>query len=309
MEPADKLSEIEQRMKRVEELLARITSQCEALIQGRQQNIQEVLFSQVAYLGDHRALTYLRSGQKIFVDTRSVDVATHLMFGGYWEPHYATAFSRFPKPGHVVLDIGANHGFYALLAASRVAPNGHVYAFEPNPRFHPLIKASISVNGLDGVITLVDKAVADREGEVMLAFDDHWSAGGHLRAGVPNATTALRPGEQTCAVQAVVLDRLFPELRVDVMKMDIEGAEGPALSGMTALIERSPDLKIMMEFCPLMMSAFKQDAGFVVEFLDSRGFMCWTIGDDGSLAPARWQALLAQHDKVQNVIVSRQGVV
>src|SRR2546428_9248136 len=105
MEPGDKLNEIERRMKRVEELLARITSQFEALIQGRQQNAQEVLFSQVAYLGDHRALTYLRSGQKIFVDTRCVDVATHLMFGGYWEPHYATAFSRFLKPGHVVLDI------------------------------------------------------------------------------------------------------------------------------------------------------------------------------------------------------------
>jgi len=79
---------------------------------------------------------------------------------------------------------------------------------------------------LDGLVTLVDKAVADREGEVVLAFDDHRSARGHLRPDLPHPTTAAYPDERTCAVQAVVLDRLFPELRVDVVKMDIEGAEG-----------------------------------------------------------------------------------
>ena len=57
-----------------------------------------------------------------------------------------------------------------------------------------------------------------------------------------------------------------------------------------------------------MMSAFAQDAKYVIDFLRSRGFMCWTINDNGSSNPAHWEDLLVKYDKVQNVIVSRQSI-
>jgi FkbM family methyltransferase len=308
MERDNTLEDLGQRLQRIEASLASIARQLEALTKSRPRLVQEILFSQSAYLGDHRALTYLRSGQKIFVDTRCVDVGSHLLLGGAWEPNYAAAFARLLKPGQVVLDVGANHGVYALLAAGHVAANGHVYAFEPNPRLSSLIKDSIAVNGLTSLITLVEKAVADREGEMTLVYEDQHSAQGHLQPDSSQGMTGSEPRELTCIVQAVVLDRYFPDLRIDVVKMDIEGAEGSALTGMAGLIDRSPDLKIMMEFCPMMMSRFVQNAEYVVEFLSSRGFTGWSINADGSLAPTEWPALLAQYEVVQNVIVSRQSV-
>ncbi len=308
MEPDDKFDELDRRVQRIEASLVRIAGQMEMLAKARHQIIQDILYSQAAYLGDHRALTYLRSGQKIFVDTRCVDVGSHLLLGGSWEANYAAAFTRLLRPGQIVLDLGANHGVYSLLAASHVAPGGHVYAFEPNPRFHSLIRDSIAINGFDSLVTLIAKAVADREGEMVLTFDDPHSARGRLRTDLPPSATGVEPTELTCVVETVVLDRQFPDSRIDVVKMDIEGAEGPALSGMVALIDRSPELKIMMEFCPRFMSAFMQNAEYVTEFLASRGFLCWKVNVDGATVPARWDALLAEPDTVQNIVVSRQGV-
>jgi len=310
MDDTQRLNELLARVARIEEAVTQAASQINKLAQAYNQGLQETYFSQATYLGDHRALTRLRSGQMIYVDTRSVDIGSHLMFGGRWEPNYTGAFARLLKPGNVVLDIGANHGVYALLAAARVAPNGHVYAFEASRDFCELIRASISVNGLDRLITLEHRAVADRAFETTLSTDLEMSGGGHLVAeghAEPAATSARGIKSQT--VQCIALDDYFsdPAQRVDVIKMDIEGAEGLALKGMANVIGRSPNLRIMMEFCPLMLSRFPYNAEFIIDFFKAGGFMCWTINPDSSLAPARWESLLAVPDAIQNVLISRQS--
>jgi len=311
MDDTQKLNELLARVARIEEAVTQTSSQINKLANAYNQGLQETYFSQATYLGDNRALTRLRSGQMIYVDTRSVDIGSHLMFGGKWEPNYTGAFERLLRPGNTVVDIGANHGVYALLAAARVAPNGHVYAFEASQDFCELIRASISVNGLDRLITLENRAVADRAFETTLSTDVQMSGGGHLVAeghGEPSATSARGIRSQT--VQCIALDDYFadPAQRLDVIKMDIEGAEGLALKGMANLIGRSPNLKIMMEFCPLMLSRFSYNAEFVVDFFKSADFMCWTINPDSSLAPARWESLLAVPDAIQNVLISRQAL-
>ena len=284
---------------------------------------QDTLFSQAAYLGDHRALTYLRNGQKIFVDTRSVDIGTHILLGGTWEANYMAAFARQIRAGDIVLDIGANHGIYALAAGAQVGSKGHVYAFEASCHFSELIRASISVNGLDSVVSIINAAVAAATGEAVLGFDDHWSGRGHLvspsvNEGAPSPTGSERlpqplglPREsKTEKIRCVALDEYFadPMTTIDVVKMDIEGGEGPALQGMAGLLERSPRVKIMMEFCPRMMSRFDCNATDVIAMLEAGGFMCWTINADSSLAPVRWPALLEAPDMIRNVLVSRQAV-
>jgi FkbM family methyltransferase len=309
MENTHQLTELSNRLRKIEEAVASISANLAALAQAHNQGVREILFSQVAYLGDYRALTYLRSGQKIFVDTRSVDIGTHLMWGGQWEPEYVAAFLKLLKPGDKVLDVGANHGVYALLAAPKVAPVGHVYAFEPSRNFCELIRASVSVNGLDQLVTVVNRAVADREFDTDLLADVHWSGGGHLigeGGDAPQADTNLLRETVHC----ITLDDYFPNPAdtVNVVKMDVEGAEGLVLKGMAGLIDRSPTLKIMMEFSPKMLARFPCDAVFVRDFLESRGFMCWTIRPDGSLAPAGWESLLASPTALQNIVLSRQGL-
>jgi FkbM family methyltransferase len=311
MDDTQRLEQLLARMTRIEEWIAQTSSQIAQLVHAYNHVLQETYFSQSAYLGDHRALTRMRSGQLIYVDTRSVDIASHLLFGGRWEHHYAAAFERLLRPGDVVLDIGANHGVYALLAATRIAPNGHVYAFEASRHFCDLMRASISVNGLTRLVTVEHRAVADRAFETTLAADVHMSGAGHLVAEdqfAPDATSSPRTRMEK--VTCIALDDYFVDAaqRVDVIKMDIEGAEGLALKGMARLVDRSPTLKVMMEFCPGMLARFACNAGFVIDFFESRQFMCWTIKPDSNLVPARWQSLLATPDAIQNVMISRQAL-
>ena len=309
MDDQHKLGEMLARIARIEDAIGKISSQVNTLAQAYNQGLQETFFSQSAYLGDHRALTRLRSGQLVYVDTRSVDIGSHLMFGGHWEAHYTAAFERLLRPGNVVVDIGANHGVYALIAAARVAPNGHVYAFEGSEHFCELIRASISVNGLDRIITVVNRAVADRAFETTLVADVQMSGGGHLAAeGVSEAPPASSLGTRSQAIQCIALDDYFsdPVQKVDAIKMDIEGAEGLALKGMARLVDRSPTVKIMMEFVPHLMARYPCDAAYAVDFFKARNFMCWTINPDASLAPARWESLLDGPSVIRNVIAARQ---
>jgi FkbM family methyltransferase len=318
-----KIDDVAIRLRRMEEALARLAANVNNLSQGLVTAVNDTLFSQGAYLGDHRALTYLRNGQKIFVDTRSVDIGTHMLLGGTWEANYMAAFARQIHPGDTVLDIGANHGIYALAAGLQVGANGHVYAFEASRHFSALIRASISINGLDGVVSIINAAVAASTGEAVLNFNEQWSGGGHLASssdaeGSPTlggvqhlpAPLGLPRTSMTETVQCVALDEYFsdPAMTIDVMKMDIEGAEGLALKGMAALLERSRRIRIMMEFSPRMMSNFECNATHAVAMLEAGGFMCWTINSDSSLAPSRWPSLLESPDTIRNIVVSRQNV-
>jgi FkbM family methyltransferase len=300
------LADIDGRLRRIEESLNRLTAAQGQL--GRAMNA--TLFSQSVYLGDHRALTFLQNGQKMFVDTRSIDVGTHLLLDGWWEPDYMAAFGRLLQSGQCVLDIGANHGIYALAAAQRVGPHGKVVAFEPNAQLCDLLRASVSVNGLDKIVEVVQCAVGNADGEAVLAFDEHWAARGQVRSGIEALAAAGGAAWRSERVRCITLDRFFADVDrpVDLVKMDVEGCEGLVLDGMKNLVERSPHLRIMMEFCPSMLATHPRDAEFVIEFLESRKFMAWAIESDGSVKPISWSGMAGEPDVVRNIIASRQAI-
>ena len=324
-----RLEELDGRMHRIEDLLSTLSENVgllgtdvgqaygllaqsyDRLEQTYNQILQRIAFSETTYLGNNRALTYLKTGHKIFVDTTSIDIGTHLMFGGEWESQYTNAFMKLLKEGNNVLDIGANHGVYSLLAASKVAPSGHVYAFEASRSFFNLIMDSVSVNGLSNIVTVVHSAVADRDFETTMVFDKHYSGGGHLMGEKDDVITSnIEQRIKTEKVHCISLDNYFSNtnINIDAIKMDIEGAEGLAIKGMLNLIEKSPDLKMMIEFCPSMFSRFEIDTMGVIELLQSRQFKSWLIQPDSSLVHVEWLSLLNNPDLIQNIMVSRQDL-
>ena len=155
-----------------------------------------------------------------------------------YEPHVTAVMRPLLRPGMVMVDIGANVGYYTLMAASRVGPTGKVIAFEPLDDNCALLSMSLKVNRFQNV-TVHPLAVADFEGLVEFVIDD---SNGGINIGDPPAGASL--------VQAVTLDAfLADERRVDIVKMDIEGAEGRALKGMRALLRRHRPL-LFSEFTP-----------------------------------------------------------
>ncbi len=244
--------------------------------------------SQSVYLGDNTAVTFLENGIRILVDTRSIDIGIHLLTLGRWETAYTTLFTRLVKPGDTVIDLGPNHGVYALLAAQIVGPTGRVDAFEPNPRLAKLVDLSLRLNGFASWARVHALGASEAMGTARLVFNDNFSGGG-----------------------AVALDDMFadPTYRPDVIKMDVEGHEGRALRGMRRILERSPDVRIMMEFGPAMMRNAGVGAPEVTAFFESLGHSAWTIDDQGGVVPTTWAALAGQTEGLQNILVARQAPV
>ncbi len=294
---------LQQQIERLEQKLDHVARRQEEILAWLGARLNRVLESQNAYLGDHTALTFLETGQRIYVDTRDVGIGSHLLTFGRWETNYTSVFRRLIRPGQTVFDLGANHGVYTLLGAAATGPGGQVHAFEANPRLAKLTELSAAINGYGGFVSVHHLAVGEAEGVARLVFDHGWSGGGSLFRGDVQEGGA----NEGVACRVAALDALFPDpgFQVHVLKMDIEGAEGRALAGMPRLLERSRDIRLMLEFAPEMLAASGVPAPQVAEFLAARGFRAWSIGADSALTPVEWAMLAATERGVQNILVSR----
>ena len=142
-------------------------------------------------------------------------------FGSYEMPKQK-AVAAVLKPGDIVYDLGANVGFYSLLASILVGPQGKVFSFEPAPRNLLLLRKHLALNGITNC-AVFESAVTDSSGRANFAPAADWSEG-HL-------TTE---SADSFAVPTVSLDELVDsgELPLPQMiKCDIEGAEYSALRG------------------------------------------------------------------------------
>jgi len=168
-----------------------------------------------------------------------VDVREYMGFNVWHRPksfekNERKLFCEAIVPGNVVLDVGANIGIYTLLAAKRGAK---VFAVEADPQNVKLLRHHVHLNGFDDRVTIFHMAAAAKEDTVMLFRNPSNSGGSSIFRGV-----------DPVFVTSNTIDSLnLPP--IDVCKMDIEGAEMLALLGMNATIRRSPNMKMLIEYC------------------------------------------------------------
>ncbi|GGG47754.1 hypothetical protein GCM10010964_38930 [Caldovatus sediminis] len=291
---------LERLERRIEGVAARLEQVAE--------RIEAVRMAQSATLDDSTALTLCASGHMILVDTRCRDIAPHLMMSGVWEPEYLAAFRRLIRPGDTVFDIGANHGVYTLAAAAAVGPAGRVHAFEPNPRYARLVEQSVRLNGFASVVRVHRVAVSDRAGEARLRFG-FAHAGGARLAPDDAEEPAPQGAPRAATVRKVALDAMFrrPETVPHAVKLDIEGHEGFALLGMRGLLERSPGVRLMLEFAPRLMRDAGMGAEATIALLEGLGFRFWTVGADSRLVPTEASQLRAMEGGLMNIVAARQA--
>ena len=109
-------------------------------------------------------------GHKMFLD--SVDTF-HLCTNGYHEPIETDLIKKHVKRGDVVLDLGANIGYFTLILPRLVGEEGKVFAFEPDPENFALLKKNVEINSYQNVV-LVQKAVSNRNGKATLyLYEEH----------------------------------------------------------------------------------------------------------------------------------------
>jgi FkbM family methyltransferase len=150
---------------------------------------------------------------------------------GTYESEKAQLLVRHVKPGGTFYDVGANVGFYTLLASRLLGPTGRVIAFEPSPRNLGFLRHHLVLNSATNVEVL-DLAISDSEGVTQ------FSVGDDPKKSKITAAADIAAGDIT--VRTTTLDRLMGELPPpDLIEMDIEGAEYAALCGAEQLLRRS----------------------------------------------------------------------
>ncbi len=185
---------------------------------------------------------------------------------GVYEPFETRLVQQEIKPGSVVVDIGANIGYYTLIFARLVGEKGKVFAFEPDPTNFELLKTNIEANGYQNVV-LEQKAVSNTTGKLKLYVSEE-SAGDHRIYDSGDA-------RQYIEIEAVTLDDYFgkQDISIDCIKMDIQGAEWAALVGMSALLRHAANMKLFMEYWPGGLERFGADPKAVLQFLQERDFV------------------------------------
>jgi FkbM family methyltransferase len=178
-------------------------------------------------------------GIEVALDRADRSVSGPIINDGFWEPHVERVLRRFLAPGSVFVDIGANVGWHTALASSAVGVDGQVYAIEPNPDNARLIAHTIERNRLSNV-RLVPIALSESTG--FAAFRSAiGSNGGFLNH---DERDSLDPS--VTIVPTIRFDDLHLP-RVDVVKIDVEGAEPIVFRGATETIERDYPI-IIFEF-------------------------------------------------------------
>ncbi|HEX9502952.1 MAG TPA: FkbM family methyltransferase [Patescibacteria group bacterium] len=176
-------------------------------------------------------------------------------------------FIQAIKPDMTVIDIGANIGYYTLLAASRVKL---VLGFEPDAMNYRLLTKNVVENNCKNV-SCYELAIADKEGPIFL-FENPDNFGDRRIYSFDDSNSKAQ-------VSAVTLDNFLDRInlnRVDFIKMDIQGAEGRALTGMKKTLEH-PDLQLLMEFFPSGLRQSGFDPMDVLKMLTDKKFKIYHI--------------------------------
>lgn len=225
------------------------------------------------YLGDHEALVQARWGAKLVVDTRDRLLAPWLLMDGLWESHVTGWLHDTLKPGATMVDVGANIGYFTVLAAQCVGPEGRVVAVEASPGLCDILRRNVAMNGHLPATTVWNRAAWSRAETLELHQRVHYGANSSLAPAGAEHLDELADSEVAVEVEAVPLDDLLADLpRIDVLKLDVEGAEVHALQGLGRTIHAHPEMTLMVEWAPEQIRRMGDDPGEVVALLTGHGY-------------------------------------
>ena len=232
------------------------------------------------YFGDHTALVATRWGAKMLVDTRDAAISPWIVLDGLWETHVTQWLQDTLRPGQVFVDVGANVGYFTLLGGQLVGPQGRVVAVEAHPGLAELLRRNVIMNGLYGYVTTWHRAAWSSTTTLQLHQRLNFSGASSVGAIGQDALDRLGDSEEMVEVQAVPLDDLLEGLPpVDVLKMDIEGAELQAFTGLSRTLAASPGISVMFEWAPELMEAVGDKAEALVDLFEGHGLRLRLLED------------------------------
>jgi FkbM family methyltransferase len=194
----------------------------------------------------------------LYTDKNEQSVGQWLANTGFWESWITSWMTNNIKPGFVCLDIGANYGYYTRIMERLAESSGKVYAFEANKNLSNMISKSIVDYPIDNgaPVTVFSVAVSDSKGTVTLNIPPNYIGGSSIVWGHQDLPSSISEDEWTIKqeVESDTVDHLLGLDHVDIIKIDIEGAEPLAWKGMKDTLSKT-DL-VIIEIGPYMPTEF-----------------------------------------------------
>ncbi|MFJ5225323.1 FkbM family methyltransferase [Streptomyces sp. NPDC088400] len=244
-----------------------------------------------------RRVVQTRSGARFAVDTQDV-IQRYLYIFGIWEPHITRWLRNRLRPGDTFVDIGANIGYYSVLASGLVGGEGRVVAIEASPTFHERVAQHVRLNGCRNV-RAVNAAVSDSRKKLTFVLASSANMGAN------SIVPYDGPAESSFEIEAVPLTELLDPDEIAgarVIKIDVEGAEGSVVRGMVPLFDKlRPDVEIAVEVAPDRMAQLGDSIEELMTTMREHGFHAYRIDNDyrpdsyplairsTSVVPERWR--------------------
>jgi FkbM family methyltransferase len=238
------------------------------------------------YVAESTALCRVLGHYKMYLDTRDSGIVPHLLLDGYWESWVTYAVARMVRRRDAVVNVGASFGYYALLFADLVGPDGSVVAVEPQPDVFRLLERNRAVNGFEH-LELRCQAAAANEGAVAMCRPAEF-----MNARVVPADYVPQPHETVVSSPALSLDQMVRG-PVDLVFMDAEGSEPAVWDGMQGVRKDNSGLVTVLEFAP---SRYPDPMGFA-ESLTDRGRRLFVILEETGNLELRTPAQIARGER------------
>ncbi|TXI10723.1 MAG: FkbM family methyltransferase [Rhizobium sp.] len=211
---------------------------------------------------------------KLYLDLRQYHISFGIMSGEYEKFDIDLVKAIIPDDGQFI-DVGGNVGYYSLSVAAHPPFRGTVLAFEPLPKLWSLFNRSILENGFENRVSVRQLALADMPGELQLNDAEETVNAGATRLVTNAADTKV--GRMT---KVETLDRVIGNFRPDVMKVDIEGAEGLFLKGSQRTIATHKPSMLMEINRDMLAVLSKTTPGAIHRQLADLGYNIWTSAKD-----------------------------
>ncbi len=246
------------------------------------------------YLGGKRILTQTAYGHRMILDSNDLSLTPNIATFGLWEPDITQVFLNTLEDGMKVIEIGANIGYFTLLASSSVGNKGKVFAFEANPSTFKILHNNLDINGLLGKVELVNKAVYDKSTKLKFNSLSNHQGGSSIAS---FSTETLNYFNDTCTtidIDAVSLDDYFKDEfpLIDFMKIDAEGSEPFIFRGMRNLLKKQKKINIICEFNQPLIKGVGEDPADFLEYIKESGFEIRKISRNGRALDCNFTEIL-----------------
>jgi len=224
---------------------------------------------------------------KYFIDGSDQIMTPQIIAYRQWEPELSSYFLSALKPGDTFVDVGANFGYFAVLAAHAVGTAGRVIAVEPNPALCRLARKNAVINWSIAPIELLENAAYSENCVLRLYVP---------RGLVANGSLAQRGDCDAYVVEAKRLDDMIsPGTVIDTMKLDVEGYELDVLKGATRVLKESPNVRLILEWSLVQMQGL-HDPRDVLAYCESLGLFPHRVPFLEPSNPEEWRALRMDTD-------------